>query len=63
MHTVIGIDAATQARNVGLARSLVAGSHLEVEEALTPASNAEAVETVARWCAGPTLLALSLIHI
>jgi predicted RNase H-like nuclease len=58
MHTVIGIDAATQARNVGLARSVADGSRLEVEEALTPASNAEAVETVARWCEGPTLLAI-----
>lgn len=58
MHTVIGIDAATQARNVGLARSVAAGSRIEVEEALTPSSNAEAVDTVAHWCDGPTLLAI-----
>jgi len=58
MHTVIGIDAATQARNVGLARGVATPARIEVEEALTPSSNEEAAETVAGWCRGETLIAI-----
>lgn len=58
MDTVIGIDAATQARNVGLARGVATAARVEIEEALTPSSNEEASETIAGWCRGETLIAI-----
>lgn len=58
MQTVIGIDAATQASHVGLARGVSKRGVLEIEEAHTPGSNQEAVDTVAGWCRGPTLIAI-----
>ena len=58
MHTVIGIDAATQARNVGLALGRWESGALAIEEALTPSSNEHAIDVVAEWCVGPTLVAV-----
>lgn len=55
---VIGIDCATDAKKVGLARGECHQGTLRIDEVCTLATWAEIESTVASWVAGSTLLAL-----
>ncbi|MBL4685824.1 MAG: DUF429 domain-containing protein [Nannocystaceae bacterium] len=58
MRTVIGIDAATQPKKIGLARGTLDGHDLVIEEALLGSEAESVLESIASWISGPTLLAI-----
>ncbi len=55
--TLIGVDCATQAKNVGLARGRFVGGRLTVAEVFRSTSHAQLVETILAWLRAPALLA------
>lgn len=56
--TIIGIDAATQPKNIGLARGQLDAERIQLTHVRTPRSAPDLHETLASWCDGPTLLAI-----
>ncbi len=59
MTTIIGIDAATQAKKQGLARGRLDGQTLVIDEVLLGADVASSVEeTLAKWVTASTLFAI-----
>lgn len=58
MTTIIGIDAATQTKRLGLARGILVDGNVAVDAALLGAEVDDVIETLAGWIDGPTLLAV-----
>jgi len=56
--TIIGIDAATEPKKVGLARGWVDGERVVVSDARIGSRIPSVAETIAGWIEGPTLLAI-----
>lgn len=58
MLTVIGIDAATKAKNMGLARGRIDAGKLLVDEVGLGSGVQSVSKTIASWIHGPTLIAV-----
>lgn len=57
-RTVIGIDAATQPKNIGLALGSIRTKGSQIDEVATASTMANVVSTVAGWCTESTLVAI-----
>ncbi len=57
-RTVVGIDAAAQPKNIGLARGTNATSNFSIEEVATGSTREEIVEILLDWCDETTLIAI-----
>lgn len=58
MTTIIGIDAATEAKKLGLARGRLDASHLIIDEAVLGSEMVSVMDTITSWIDGPTLIAV-----
>jgi predicted nuclease with RNAse H fold len=58
MTTLIGIDAATKAKNIGLARGRIDDGAVVIEEVMLGSEIESVASTVAGWIAGPTVIAV-----
>ena len=58
MTTLIGIDAATKANNIGLARGHIVNNRVLVEEVSLGTEVESISKTVAGWISGPTVIAI-----
>jgi predicted RNase H-like nuclease len=58
--TIIGVDCAVQAQNVGLAKGSYTNGHISIEQALIAAKERPPIETILEWipAASATLIAL-----
>jgi predicted nuclease with RNAse H fold len=56
--TIIGIDAATEAKKLGLARGRVEGDRLVVSEVVLGSEVGSVTDTIASWVAADTLIAI-----
>ncbi len=56
--TLIGIDCATEARNVGLARGRIDGDEVVLHEARCGSNREDVLAQVVTWIEGPTLVAI-----
>lgn len=56
--TIIGIDAATDARKLGLARGRLDGDHLAVTEVMLGSEAGSITDTIASWITADTLIAV-----
>lgn len=56
--TILGIDAATQPKKLGLSRGRLHGSTLTIDAVTRGADVDSPLETLASWAQGPTLLAI-----
>jgi len=57
-RTVVGIDAAAQPENIGLARGTSARSNFSIDAVATRSSREEIVELLIDWCDETTLIAI-----
>lgn len=58
MITIIGIDAATQPKKLGLARGRLDGDTLAIDEAVRGSDVSSPLDTLCTWIPGPTLFAI-----
>src|SRR5690606_1326509 len=56
--TIIGIDAATEPKKLGLARGRLDGDHLAVDVVMLGSEAGAITDTIASWIVGQTLLAV-----
>lgn len=57
-RTVVGIDAAAQPRNIGLARGTIASSNFSIEAVATRPTREGIVDLLSEWCDETTLIAV-----
>lgn len=58
MTTIIGIDAATQPKKLGLARGRLDGATVIIEETVRGSEVSSTLDTLCDWVCGPTLFAI-----
>lgn len=57
-RTVVGIDAAAQPKNIGLARGTVASSNFAIDAVAIGSTRDEIADIIASWCDDTTLIAI-----
>lgn len=58
MTTIIGIDAATQPKKIGLARGMLTGDRVVIDHVVRGSEVSSPAGAIASWVRGPTLLAI-----